>query len=112
MNRTIASTYSTTRLMARLGLTLNEAKTQLREAERECFDFLGYTFGPHRYWKNGRRYTGASPSKKSLARVRRKVHDALVPGNLGTWPEVRDQLNRLLRGWSNYFRYGTRQRAY
>ncbi len=102
----------TRQVMTRLGLTLNETKTKLKEAERERFDFLGYTFGPHRYWKNGRRYLGASPSKKSMARLRQKVHDVLVPGNQGTWPEVRDRLNRLLRGWSNYFGYGTRRRAY
>ena len=28
------------------------------------------------------------------------------------WPEVRDKLNRLLRGWSNYFGYGSRGKAY
>ncbi len=28
------------------------------------------------------------------------------------WPEVRTQLNSLLRGWSAYFSYGTRSRAY
>ena len=102
----------TRQVMRRLGLTLNETKTKLKEAERERFDFLGYTFGPQRYWKNGRKYLGASPSKKSLARLRRKVHDVLVPGEQGAWPEVRDQLNRLLRGWSNYFSYGTCQRAH
>ena len=28
------------------------------------------------------------------------------------WPEVRDKLNRSLRGWSNYFGYGSRGKAY
>ena len=31
--------------MARLGLTLNEAKTSLKDARQERFDFLGYSFG-------------------------------------------------------------------
>ena len=34
-------------VMTRLGLTLNEAKTSLRNARQERFDFLGYSFGPH-----------------------------------------------------------------
>src|SRR3990170_5929383 len=51
-------------VMTRLGLTLNEAKTSLRNAQQERFDFLGYSFGPHLYRRNGRRYLGASPSKK------------------------------------------------
>ena len=36
-------------VMTKLGLTLNEAKTSLRDARQERFDFLGYSFGPHRY---------------------------------------------------------------
>src|SRR4051812_15210179 len=33
-------------VMAKLGLMLNEAKTSVKDARRESFDFLGYTFGP------------------------------------------------------------------
>jgi len=98
-------------VMPRIGLTLNEAKTSTKEARTERFDFLGYTFGPHRARKTGRVYLGASPSKKSVSRLRRKVGDLLQPGNVGPWPDVRDHLNRILRGWSNYFSYGTTIRA-
>lgn len=99
-------------VMTKLGLTLNEAKTAIRDARREPFDFLGYSFGPHRYRKDGHWYLGASPSKKSVQRLKTKVSDLLVPGNMGAWPDVRDRLNRLLRGWTTYFGYGTRLSAY
>lgn len=99
-------------VMTRLGLTLNETKTKLKGARKESFEFLGYAFGPHYYRKDGSRYLGASPSKKSVARLRQKVHDLLIPGNMGTWPEVRGRLNSVLYGWSNYFRYGTLDWAY
>ena len=33
-------------VMARLGLSLNEAKTSVKDARTESFDFLGYTLGP------------------------------------------------------------------
>jgi RNA-directed DNA polymerase len=102
----------TRKVMTCLGLTLNETKTKLKEARRESFDFLGYTFGLLCYWRNGRKYMGASPSKKSVARLRTKVNAVLIPGNKGTWAEVRDRLNRILRGWSNYYNYGTRRQAY
>jgi len=102
----------TRQVMTCLGLTLNETKTKLRNARQESFDFLGYTFGPQRYRKDGHWYLGASPSKKSVARLRQKVNEVLVPGNTEPWPKVCDQLNRILRGWSNYFGYGTRLPAY
>src|SRR5215831_9965355 len=99
-------------VMTKLGLSLNEKKTTLRNARRERFDFLGYSFGPHHYRKDGHWYLGASPSKKSVLRLKAKVSNILVPGNVGAWPDVRDQLNRLLQGWSAYFGYGTRMPAY
>jgi len=98
--------------MTKLRLTLNEAKTSLKNARQERFDFLGYSFGPHYYKANGQWYLGASPSKKSVQRLKTKVGDLLVPGNNDPWEEVRDTLNRSLRGWSNYFSYGTRRSAF
>jgi RNA-directed DNA polymerase len=99
-------------VMTKLGLTLNEAKTSIRDARKERFEFLGYSFGPHYWWKNGQRYLGASPSKKSVQRIRAKISALLVPGNKGSWPAVRNRLNSLLSGWSAYFSQGTRVSAY
>jgi RNA-directed DNA polymerase len=68
-------------VMTRLGLSINEGKTSLKDARQERFDFLGYSFGPHYYKANGRRYLGASPSKKSVQRLRTKVANLLTPGH-------------------------------
>src|ERR1700727_2469409 len=43
----------TRNVMTRIGLTLNEAKTSIKQARKERFDFLGYSFGPHRLRKDG-----------------------------------------------------------
>jgi RNA-directed DNA polymerase len=99
-------------VMTKLGLTLNEAKTSLKDARRESFDFLGYTLGPRHFPNGGRWYLGASPSKKSVQRVKATISALLVPGNKGTWDEVRARLNRILRGWSAYFAYGALASAY
>src|SRR3982751_86360 len=64
-------------VMAKLGLALNEAKTSVKDARRASFDFLGYTFGPQRYRKDGHWYLGASPSKRSAQRIKTKVGDLL-----------------------------------
>ena len=99
-------------VMTRLGLTINEAKTSLKDARRERFNFLGYSFGPHYPYKSRVRWCmNASPSKKSVQRLKTKVRELLVPGNNNPWPEVREDLNRSLRGWSSYFCFGTRVEA-
>lgn len=100
------------RVLTRIGLTLNSVKTRLVYAKTESFDFLGYTFGPHRFRKDGHWYLGASPSKKSVGRLKQKLREQLRPSKVGAWEEVRDRLNRSLRGWTNYFCYGTRLPAY
>jgi RNA-directed DNA polymerase len=99
-------------VMTRLGLTLNEAKTSVRNARQERFDFLGYSFGPHHFAKNGRWYLGASPSKKSLSRLKPRISGILHRGNKAPWEEVCAALNRMLRGWRGYFGYGTCTPAY
>src|ERR1700745_3207699 len=77
-------------VMTKLGLTLNEAKTSVRNARQERFDFLGYSFGPHRFKANGKWYLSASPSKKSIQRFKTEVRRLLVPSNIDPWGEVRD----------------------
>jgi RNA-directed DNA polymerase len=94
-------------VMIKLRLSINEAKTSVRDARKERFDFLGYAFGPHCFKKNGRWYPGASPSKRSIQRFKTSVGDLLVPANVKPWDEVSDKLNSMLFGWSNYFAYGT-----
>lgn len=99
-------------VLTRLGLTLNEEKTSLKDARRERFTFLGYAFGPHCLRRNGSWYLGASPSGKSVKRCKAKVSEVLVAGNMAPWEEIRDRLNRLVRGWTAYFSYGSCALAY
>ena len=102
----------TREVLARLELKLNEKKTSLRNARRERFDFLGYTFGPHYSGRTGRRYLGYSPSTKSVSQMKRKVAEYLIPGNTRPWEQVRERLNQKLRGWKAYFQLGSAGRAY
>lgn len=99
-------------VMTRLGLALNEQKTVIRDAEKERFDFLGYQFGPHYMRTTGRRYMGASASKKSQRRLRERIRTILRPSNMQPWPKIRDDLNAALRGWSHYFGYGSKSCSY
>jgi RNA-directed DNA polymerase len=94
-----------------LGLTINEAKTSVKKAETESFDFLGYTFGALYHGRTGQRYLGASPSMKSRKRIKTKISQLLRPGEKAPWPAVRQRLNRLLAGWSAYFDFGASRDA-
>ena len=102
----------TRQVMTRLGLIVNETKTTVRDARQEHFDFLGYRFGPHHFRKDGHWYLGASPSEKSVQRLKARVGEILTSSNIEPWEEVRSRLNHLLRGWATYFGYGTRLMAY
>jgi RNA-directed DNA polymerase len=99
-------------VLERLELSLNEKKTSIRNARREQFSFLGYTFGPHDSTRTGREYIGYSPSQKSVARIKERVGDLLVPGNVKPWQEVRKQLNQKLEGWRAYFSCGSTAKAH
>jgi RNA-directed DNA polymerase len=99
-------------VLERLKLTLNETKTSIRNAGEERFDFLGYTFGPHYSARTGRKYMGYSPSKKSVARIKVKVGEVLVPSNVKPWGEVSERLNQILGGWQAYFNRGATAKAY
>jgi RNA-directed DNA polymerase len=99
-------------VLGRLGLTLNEKKTSVRDASEERFDFLGYTFGPHYSMRTGREYIGYSPSNQSVGRIKENVGDLLEPSNVKPWAEVRERLNQKLRGWRAYCSRGSVAKAY
>ena len=99
-------------IAGRLGLSLNEAKTCVRNAREESFDFLGYTFGPMVYPQTGRTYLGVAPSQKRVKRFKQSLREVLQPGNHALLQDVMEQVNRKLWGWARYFRVGSLERAY
>ena len=92
--------------MTKMGLELNARKTRTLNAWCTPFDFLGYTFGPHFTWGTSRRHLGTTPSKKAVTRFRERIRDVLAPGNHLPIEDVIASLNRKIRGWANYFRFG------
>ena len=102
------------RMMSKLKLTVNEAKTRLRRIPGETFDFLGYTIGRCYSPQTGRSYIGTRPSAKKIARLfgTRSAKSPTAVGLDGRAEDRVARLNRLLLGWSNYFCLGPVSRAY
>jgi len=100
-------------MMSKLRLTVNETKTRLCRIPEETFDFLGYTIG--RCWspRTGKSYIGTRPSAKTVDRLKQEISDQTSRKWL--WTDVEDRvarLNRMLRGWSNYFYLGPVRASY
>ena len=100
-------------ILTRLGLTLNEGKTRVCHVWDEPFDFLGYRFGVQYLFGSGRRYLAAYPSDKSVRRFKAKLRRMI--GHHMSWQSEENlvgDVNRVLRGWMNYFSYGSLWKVY
>ena len=94
-------------MMRKLKLTVNERKTRRCSLPEETFTFLGFTFGPQTSWRTGRAYVAPAPATKKVQAICTRI-SALTTGRT-VWRDEAEQvgqLNRLLRGWANYFRLG------
>lgn len=97
------------KLETELGLRVNRDKTNIVKMGKEgtTLDFLGFTLRYDRDLKGrNKRYLNIFPSKKAVARLREKIRDKTRSGYKEPFPKVIEEVNVILRGWANYFRYG------
>jgi group II intron reverse transcriptase/maturase len=100
-------------LLADLGLEPKEAKTRIVHLEvgGEGFDFLGFHHrlvrSQGRVGAKGVTFLARWPAKKAMQHARDRIRELTARRRL-LLPvaAVVDDLNRFLRGWAAYFRYG------
>jgi RNA-directed DNA polymerase len=93
-------------VLARLGLSLNEAKTRTVDATEGSFNFLGFSIRMSRGVRTGKPYPNVRPSEKSLMKIKTKLTQLtgreLTPIAL---EKIVGKVNRSLQGWVNYFHH-------
>ena len=105
------------RLLENVGLMLNETKTQIVDATRHGFDFLGFHL--RRIWayrpkrKCFGRVTGVGVSRKVLKKARKEINTLVGQGGRKSpipMAELVERVNRWLRHWLPYYCYANRRK--
>jgi len=103
-------------ILGELGLKLKDAKTRIVHLTEggEGVDFLGF----HHRWVRATRarhiqFLARWPSRRAMQHARDRIHEITARERL-LFPieEIVQDLNRYLRGWSGYFRYGNSARHF
>jgi RNA-directed DNA polymerase len=98
-----------TKLESWMGLEINREKTRVVDLKQKgaSLDFLGFTFRYDRSRFGRGRYLNVTPSKKALKREREQLRQ--MTSKTQGWkpiPVLIEELNRHLRHWAGYFRFG------
>jgi RNA-directed DNA polymerase len=88
-----------------MGLRLSETKTKIVHID-EGFDFLGLRIQRHRKRGTRKRFVYTYPSKSALAAVKARVRTLTQSSRNQSLHVLLHRLNPVLRGSTNYFRYG------
>jgi RNA-directed DNA polymerase len=103
-------------ILLTLGLRLHVGKTRIVHLTHgeEGFDFLGFHHRKVESWKQqGCYYLQKWPSDRNMAMIRSKIRDATGRHRVGKSVDaVVEELNPILRGWGNYFRWGNSARKF
>jgi len=91
-------------LTASLELKLNQEKTRIVDADKESFDFLGYSFRKALNLKKTRVVTYFWPSQKAERMITEKIRRITNPCRPVKTKEVIEQLNPVIRCWVSYFK--------
>ncbi|WP_211264375.1 group II intron reverse transcriptase/maturase [Streptosporangium amethystogenes] len=100
------------RVLAPLGLRLSPEKTRVVHVD-DGFDFLGLTIRRQRKRGTQKHYIYTKPSKKAIQSIKDKVKEKVNRSTLHLdLDRLLTSLNRMMRGWANYFRHGVSKQVF
>ena len=92
-------------VLSTMGLRLSPEKTLITHID-EGLDFLGWRIQRHRKRGTGKYYVYVYPAKKALVAVMAKVKTICRKNTNLPLGVLLRLLNKMLRGWTAYFKYG------
>lgn len=92
-------------VLATMGLRLSPEKTLVTHID-DGLDFLGWRIQRHRKRGTNKHYVYVYPAKKALAAVKAKIKAWCRKGTNLPLKVLLMHLNRMLRGWTAYFKFG------
>lgn len=98
-------------VLAPMGLRLSQDKTTITHMD-QGIDFLGYRIQRHTKKGTTQRFTYIYPSKKALQALKTKIKTLTRGSTNLPLATILHRLNRLLRGWTTYFRHGTAAKTF
>jgi group II intron reverse transcriptase/maturase len=102
-----AASQTVKQIMGILKLMLHPTKTRVVDMGHDGFDFLGFHFHKKKSMKSNKLLPYNWPAPKAMKAVRSKIHMITERKSLSNpLTEVIKFLNRVIRGWRNYFRIG------
>lgn len=90
------------KLLEGMELSLNEEKTKILDVKKEAFDFLGFTIGHRKGFKN-KKYLSIIPGKKAEKKFRKNIDKYLKEHMHANDAALTKGLNEKIRGWIGYF---------
>lgn len=93
-------------ILERMGLSLNETKTQTVNAFEGKFDFLGFEIRMRKSRRTGNHYPHVQPSKKAIKTIKTRV-TTLTRRTRTMLPleGIVEDVNETVRGWVNHFHF-------
>lgn len=98
-------------VLSSMGLRLSPDKTLITHIDKGL-DFLGWRIQRHRKRGATKRYVYTYPAKKALRAVMVKVKTQCRQNTNLPLDALVHQLNRMLRGWTSYFKHGCSSAAF